>query len=296
VYAGHAAVALALRWREPRLPIVPLVLACYGPDWLEVALMVPDPQAGMATYTHSLPSLFLGAALVTMLWKAMRQPGAMLLGVGWLLHWPADLFTGRKPVIFPTPLIGFDLYNLPLADFVLEATVIAIGCAIYARGVPKRAELRRVIVILGAALIALQAALDVALGVMRNTEWEPSLASAERQSHLPRARDHGWAGLRMRFALRSPHSLREGEMATDGPRGIVTLVCLTCGKEKFFTSEVPAAVSCEQCGSTVFRTFATPTEPDEAAIDALEAQARSMAYGDSSPDTTPTDVRDLDLR
>ena len=54
-------------------------------------------------------------------------------------------------------------------------------------------------------------------------------------------------------------------MAMDGPRGIVTLVCLTCGKEKFFTHEVPAAVSCEQCGSTVFRTFATPTEPDEAA-------------------------------
>jgi hypothetical protein len=55
-------------------------------------------------------------------------------------------------------------------------------------------------------------------------------------------------------------------------------------------------VSCEQCGSTVFRTFATPTEPDEAAIDALEAQARSMAYGDSSPDTTQDDVRDLDMR
>ena len=85
-------------------------------------------------------------------------------------------------------------------------------------------------------------------------------------------------------------------MATDGVRGIVTLVCLTCGKEKFFTREVPAAVSCEQCGSTVFRTFATPTEPDEAAIDALEAQARSMAYGDSSPDTTQDDVRDLDMR
>lgn len=85
-------------------------------------------------------------------------------------------------------------------------------------------------------------------------------------------------------------------MATDGPRGIVTLVCLTCGKEKYFTREVPAEVSCEQCGSTVFRTFATPTEPDEAAIDALEAQARSMAYGDSSPDTTPGDVQDLDLR
>lgn len=85
-------------------------------------------------------------------------------------------------------------------------------------------------------------------------------------------------------------------MAKDGPRGLVTLVCLTCGKERFFTQDVPAAVTCEQCGGTVFRTFATPTEPDEAAIDALEAQARSMAYGDSSPDTTIGDVRDLGQR
>jgi len=85
-------------------------------------------------------------------------------------------------------------------------------------------------------------------------------------------------------------------MAKDGPRGLVTLVCLTCGKERFFTQDVPAAVTCEQCGGTVFRTFATPTEPDEAAIDALEAQARSMAYGDSSPDTTASDVSDLGQR
>jgi transposase InsO family protein len=85
-------------------------------------------------------------------------------------------------------------------------------------------------------------------------------------------------------------------MATDRPRGITTLICLSCGKEKFFTQEVPAAVTCDQCSSTVFRTFTTPTEPDEAVIDALEAQARSIGYGDSSPATTVDDVRDLDAR
>ena len=84
-------------------------------------------------------------------------------------------------------------------------------------------------------------------------------------------------------------------MATGRSDGVMTLVCLTCGKEKYFTHDVPAAVTCEQCGSTVFRSFMTPTEPDEAAIDALEAQARSMSYGDSSPDTTHDDVRDLGL-
>lgn len=82
----------------------------------------------------------------------------------------------------------------------------------------------------------------------------------------------------------------------DGPNGLVTLVCLTCGNELFFDQAVPDAVTCEKCGGTVFRTFATPTEPDDASIASLEEQARSISYGDSSPDTTPSDVRDLDER
>jgi ribosomal protein S27E len=86
-------------------------------------------------------------------------------------------------------------------------------------------------------------------------------------------------------------------MADDkGPTGLVTLICLTCGNEKFFDRTVPDAVTCEKCGGTVFRTFATPTEPDDASIAQLEEQARSISYGDSSPDTTPSDVRDLDSR
>ena len=81
-----------------------------------------------------------------------------------------------------------------------------------------------------------------------------------------------------------------------GPSGVVTLVCLTCGNEKFYDRAVPDAVTCEKCGGTVFRNFATPTEPDEASIAQLEEQARSISYGDSSPDTTPDDLRDLDMR
>ncbi len=82
-----------------------------------------------------------------------------------------------------------------------------------------------------------------------------------------------------------------------GPRGVVTLVCLTCGKEKFYEQAAPPPdVTCDQCGSTVFRQFATPTEPDEATIAQLEEQTRSIAYGDASPDTTLDDVRDLEQR
>lgn len=77
--------------------------------------------------------------------------------------------------------------------------------------------------------------------------------------------------------------------------GLVTLVCITCGREQFHTVSVPQSAVCDRCGSTVFRTFATPIEPDDAAIASLEEQARSVSYGDPSPDSTRGDVRDLDL-
>ena len=77
--------------------------------------------------------------------------------------------------------------------------------------------------------------------------------------------------------------------------GLVTLVCITCGREQFHSRSVPQSTVCDKCGGTVFRTFATPTEPDDATIASLEEQARSVSYGDPSPDSTRGDVRDLDL-
>ena len=100
-----------------------------------------------------------------------------------------------------------------------------------------------------------------------------------------------------RMALATPAGTinRVVEMADQsGPHGIVTLVCLTCGNEKSYDEVVPNAVKCDKCGGTVFRSFATPTEPDEASIAQLEEQARSISYGDSSPDTSADDVRDLE--
>ena len=81
--------------------------------------------------------------------------------------------------------------------------------------------------------------------------------------------------------------------SNSGPRGLVTMVCITCGAEQFFDTAVPSSITCEKCGSTVFRLFATPTEPDEATISQLEEQARSISYGDSSPQTSPDEVREL---
>ncbi|HET9426520.1 MAG TPA: hypothetical protein VFO55_14205 [Gemmatimonadaceae bacterium] len=78
--------------------------------------------------------------------------------------------------------------------------------------------------------------------------------------------------------------------------GLVTLVCITCGREQFHARSVPQSAVCDRCGGTVFRAFDTPTEPDDATIASLEEQARSLSYGDPSPDSTRGDVHDLDSR
>lgn len=80
------------------------------------------------------------------------------------------------------------------------------------------------------------------------------------------------------------------------PGGLVTMVCITCGREQFFDRDVPAALACGTCGGTVFRQFDTPTVPDEATIDQLGQQARSRSYGDPSPGTAPEEISDLDNR
>ena len=81
-----------------------------------------------------------------------------------------------------------------------------------------------------------------------------------------------------------------------GPGGIVTMVCITCGNERSFSRQVPATLTCDKCGGTVFREYDTPTVPDEATLDQLDAQARSRSYGDPSPGTAPDEIVDLDNR
>ena len=78
----------------------------------------------------------------------------------------------------------------------------------------------------------------------------------------------------------------------DGP--VATMVCVTCGAEQFFDGPVPSALTCEKCGGTVFRAFDTPAADDEAAASAAEEQARSMSWGDASPQTSRDEVIDLD--
>jgi DNA-directed RNA polymerase subunit RPC12/RpoP len=299
VYVGHAAIALAIKAREPRVPIAVLVLASFGPDWAEVVLgyLLGTGHAAMWAYAHWIPGVVLGAVLAAGVYALLfRRAGARYVLLAWLSHWPADFLTARKPVFDLEHRVGLDLYHRPVVDFALEGALVVLCCIVYARRFAPEPRQRRWVVAMGAALLAMQAVLSYGL---RNegVPWSPSLARQRWQPHLPSLVSAG-------NPASDPHGScilvgyhhSELAMASREARGVATLICLTCGKEKFFTQEVPAAVTCDQCGSTVFRSFMTPTEPDEAVVDALEAQARSIAYGDSSPDTTADDVRDLDAR
>ncbi len=103
-----------------------------------------------------------------------------------------------------------------------------------------------------------------------------------------------------RHTADSPHEARGEELRRDLARptipSVTTMVCLTCGAEQFFDDDVPTSLKCPRCGSTVFRAFDTPTARDEATIAHLEEEARSIQYGDASPQTAPEEVRDLEMK
>ena len=86
------------------------------------------------------------------------------------------------------------------------------------------------------------------------------------------------------------------QMASPVIESVTTMVCVMCGAEQFFEGNVPAALKCQRCGSGVFRAFDTPTRRDEATIAHLEEEARSVQYGDDSPQTAPEEVRDLEMK
>ncbi|MEO8878811.1 MAG: hypothetical protein ABI446_00250 [Gemmatimonadaceae bacterium] len=81
--------------------------------------------------------------------------------------------------------------------------------------------------------------------------------------------------------------------SADGPEGMLTLICITCGNERFFTAKPPADEPCSRCGSTVFRSFFTPTVQDEVTESMLEDTARSISLDGGSTDSTAGDIRDL---
>ncbi len=187
MYVGHAAIALALKAREPRIPIAVLVIAAFGPDWTEIALGLAfgGGHAAMWAYAHCIPGVVAGAALAGGTYALLfRRPGVGYVGLAWLLHWPADFLTARKPLFDLQHLVGLDLYHRPAVDFVLEGGLVLVCCLLYARAFAPQPRQRRWVAVMAALLLGLQGVMDYGLR-NANTPWNPSLARRRWQPHLP---------------------------------------------------------------------------------------------------------------
>lgn len=76
--------------------------------------------------------------------------------------------------------------------------------------------------------------------------------------------------------------------------GILTQVCIRCGKEYIFDEVEPQAdLECEKCGNQVFRSFFTVRGYDEVEADFIASTERDLAPDDTESDLSRSDILDL---
>jgi hypothetical protein len=132
MFVGHFGIAQFGKGARREVPLALLVISAYLPDIVRVAL---DPfTARSEVLSHAIPVVVALALMVAVLWllRGGRFAAAGILAIVCLLHWPADLFTGCKPVMFDGPWFGWVSYRRPVNDLVVEGALI-VGGWIYAR-------------------------------------------------------------------------------------------------------------------------------------------------------------------
>lgn len=143
MYAGHAGLALYVKAKRPRIPLSLLMLAAFGPDWIEWLLGAKGRESPEAQFaSHSIPAVIIGALVMATAYFVGRRdrPGrreALAIGLLYLSHWVVDFITGVKPTWAGGPMVGLKLYDLPVADFALEAVVVIVCSTIYLRSLQR---------------------------------------------------------------------------------------------------------------------------------------------------------------
>ena len=88
--------------------------------------------------------------------------------------------------------------------------------------------------------------------------------------------------------------MAEAERNRDRTDGVLTQVCMQCGKEYFHDkAEPPRDQVCERCGNRVFRSFYDVTGENEIERDFQDSTARDVATDDPGTDVLPGDLADL---
>ena len=170
MYIGHVGAALAAKRVRTSIGLLALLVATYTPDWVDGGLCLAGFYNPQAMLSHSIPAVALFALVGFTLYglKTRDWTAALIVETVILSHMFLDWITGYKPTWPGGPMIGFGLYARPLADFIVEGGLIAVGAVLYGRTLaPRQRPWIDVSIMLG-ALLALQLGIDVAHMMMKS--------------------------------------------------------------------------------------------------------------------------------
>lgn len=164
MYIGHVGAALAAKRARTSIGLLVLLLATYAPDWVDTGLCLAGAYDPQEMLSHSIPAVLLFAlagfsayALVTRDWTSALVISGLILS-----HMLLDWVTGYKPTWPGGPMIGLQLYDRPIADFIAEGILIFVGALLYGRTLPPRQRSWVDVSIMIGALLVLQLTIDVA--------------------------------------------------------------------------------------------------------------------------------------
>lgn len=137
MYCGHIGIGLGAKGVRPRISLALLLIAAFGPDWFETAL-IAGGVSNTPGWSHSIPAVAVLALLFGLFafWRCRSVTDARFVGAICVSHMLVDYLTGRKPLGFHGPRFGLGLYQYPLIDFVLEGAVLVVGWTLYRRSLP----------------------------------------------------------------------------------------------------------------------------------------------------------------
>jgi membrane-bound metal-dependent hydrolase YbcI (DUF457 family) len=169
MYIGHVGAALAAKRARRSIGLLVLLVASYAPDWVDTGLCLAGAYNPQGMLSHSMPVIAFLALLgfgvygvATRDWRAAGVVAAVVVS-----HMLLDWVTGYKPTWPGGPMIGLQLYSRPVADFVAEGVVIAIGALLYAKTLPPRRRPWIDVSAMLGALLLLQLSIDVAHLMMK---------------------------------------------------------------------------------------------------------------------------------
>jgi membrane-bound metal-dependent hydrolase YbcI (DUF457 family) len=167
VIVGHLGVAAAAQGYRRGGALAWLLAAAMMPDAVDAAFVVAGSCNPHGLYSHTLPAVALIAAVtggIAFLVTSQRSTG-LLAAAMTLVHIPLDYVTGHKLFWPGGEIVGLQLYEHPMADFLLEATLLAAGLWILRsrRGAPRWAVGWPALI----GLLLLQATIDI-VGKSRN--------------------------------------------------------------------------------------------------------------------------------